>query len=92
MVDEAMDAYVEWREECIRVWDAYDHWRSAARGDTALAHPAYVAALDREERACEVYASVIGQLDQLITTPCEGRPSLERPPRERVGNEAADDD
>jgi hypothetical protein len=69
MIDEAMDAYVDWREECIRVWDAYQRWRSAARADAALAFPAYVAALDREERASEVYARLMRQLDVLVSKP-----------------------
>jgi len=68
MIDEAMDAYVEWREECIRVRDAYQLWLSAARADAQLAFPAYVAALDREERASEVYAGLIMRLYPLVTT------------------------
>jgi hypothetical protein len=68
MIDEAMDAYVEWREECIRVWDAYQRWLGAARGDAELAFPAYVAALDREERASEVYAGLIMRLYPLVAT------------------------
>jgi hypothetical protein len=63
MVDEAMDAYVDWREECHRVWEAYDRWLHAARADTAFASLAYVAALDREQRAAEVYADLINRLE-----------------------------
>jgi hypothetical protein len=66
MVDEAMDGYVEWREECARVWDAYHRWLSAVRADAALASRAYLAALDREERAAEVYAGLISRLDRLV--------------------------
>jgi hypothetical protein len=66
MVDEAMDGYVEWREECVRVWDAYHRWLGAVRPDAALASRAYVAALDREERAAEVYAGLISRLDRLV--------------------------
>lgn len=68
MVDEAMDGYVEWREECVRVWDAYHRWLSAVRPDAALASRAYVAALDREERAAQVYAGLISRLDRLAAT------------------------
>jgi hypothetical protein len=68
MVDEAMDGYVEWREECVRVWDAYHRWLSAVRPDAALASRAYVAALDREERAAQVYAGLISRLDRLVGT------------------------
>lgn len=69
MVDDAMDAYVEWREECARVWDAYQRWLGAVRADAALAFPAYVAALDREELASEVYAGLISRLDHLVHDP-----------------------
>jgi hypothetical protein len=81
IVDEAMDAYVEWREECIRVWDAYHRWLSAARADAPFAFPAYVAALDREERASEVYAGVISRLDPLVATPRQERSRIRHPPR-----------
>lgn len=63
MVDEAVDAYVEWREECLRVWEAYQGWLEAARVDGPLASLAYEAALDREQRAAEVYGGLIAQLE-----------------------------
>jgi hypothetical protein len=66
MVDEAMDAYVDWREESAHVWEAYHRWLSAGRTDAALAFRAYAAALDREERASEVYAGLISRLDPPI--------------------------
>jgi hypothetical protein len=66
MVDETIDAYVDWREECTHVWEAYSRWLSAARGDAALAFRAYVAALDREERASEVYADLMSRLGPLV--------------------------
>jgi hypothetical protein len=65
MVDEAMDAYVAWREECARVWDAYRRSLSTVRADAVGAFPAYVAALDREERASEVYADLLSRLNHL---------------------------
>jgi hypothetical protein len=72
LVDEAMDAYVDWREECVRVWDAYHRWLDAVRADAALAFRAYLAALDREERASEVYAGRLSRLDPLVATPGQG--------------------
>jgi hypothetical protein len=59
LVDEAMGAYVAWREECIAVSETYDRWAAAPDSDAALAFAAYVAALAREERASEVYAALI---------------------------------
>jgi hypothetical protein len=69
MVDETMDAYVAWREECARVWDAYRRSLSKVRADAAGAFPAYVAALDREERASEVYADLLTRLNHLAGKP-----------------------
>jgi hypothetical protein len=66
MVDETIDAYVDWREECTHVWEAHRRWQSAAGADAALAFRAYVAALDREERASQVYADWIGRLGHLV--------------------------
>jgi predicted ABC-type transport system involved in lysophospholipase L1 biosynthesis ATPase subunit len=92
MTDEAMEAYVEWREECARVWDAYDRWLGAVRADAALAFPAYLAALDREERASEVYAGLVSRLDHLPGRGAGGEQAGEAPPRERVRNETVDDE
>jgi hypothetical protein len=66
MVDETMDAYVDWREECAHVRYAYHRWVSAVKADGALAFRAYVAALDREERASQVYADLIVRLGRLV--------------------------
>jgi hypothetical protein len=71
MIDETMDAYVDWREECMRVWEAYQGWRSASRADSPLAFLAYLAALDREERASEFYAERISRLDRLVAAPVQ---------------------
>jgi hypothetical protein len=62
LVDDAIDAYVDWREECLFVWDAYVRWSEARQADGALAFAAYAAALDREERACAWYAGRLGRL------------------------------
>jgi hypothetical protein len=67
MVDETIDAYVDWREECTHVWEAYRRWESAVGADAALAFRAYGAALDREARASEVYADLIGRLGPLVS-------------------------
>jgi hypothetical protein len=67
LLDEAVDAYGEWREECVAVWDAYGRWKSAPRADAPLAFVAYTAALDIEEQASVVYASAIGRVGDLVT-------------------------
>jgi hypothetical protein len=66
-VDEAIDAYFEWREECVAVWDAFGRWKSAPRADAPLAFAAYTAALDIEEQASVVYASTIGRVGHPVT-------------------------
>ena len=62
LVDEAMDAYVDWREECAGVWDAYERWARAPRIDAAGAFSAYRAALDREECASHAYADLLARI------------------------------
>jgi hypothetical protein len=59
LANEAMLAYVDWREACLAVTDAYAAWAAAEATDARLAFGAYTAALDREERASQVYADVI---------------------------------
>jgi hypothetical protein len=58
-VGETLRAYVDWREKCIVVRNAYDSWAAAGRADAPLAFAAYTAALDREERAAEAYGDVV---------------------------------
>jgi hypothetical protein len=60
LVDEAMEAYVDWREECAEVWGAYERWARAPKIDDAGAFAAYRAALDREESASHAYADLLG--------------------------------
>jgi hypothetical protein len=59
LVDAAVDAYVDWREECVSVQAAYDRWTHAPNPDARSAFVAYCAALDREERASETYAALM---------------------------------
>jgi anti-sigma-K factor RskA len=62
LADDMTDAYVDWREERAAVWLAYDGWTSAPASDAAVAFAVYRAALDREERAAEVYGRLVMQL------------------------------
>ena len=63
IVDDALEAYVSWREECADAREAYRGWSGAGRADRVLAYCAYAAALDREEAAAHVYARAMKQLD-----------------------------
>jgi len=66
LVDEAVDAYVDWREERSSVWDAYARWTTAPVADSPLAFSAYGAALDREERAAHVYADLMTRVSVAV--------------------------
>ena len=68
VVDDAVIAYVEWREECMQVWNAYGWWASAPPEDVRRAHAAYRAALDREEAAANVYAGLMRRVGHLVET------------------------
>jgi len=77
MIDEIMEGYVEWREESAGVWDAYRGWRTAVRADAGVAFRAYLAALDREERASQVYAGLVTRLEPWITATEVEHPTVE---------------
>jgi hypothetical protein len=63
LIDEAMDRYVEWREECAAVNDAYAYWTNAPMEETDLPFAAYSAALDREQSAATVYGRALERLE-----------------------------
>jgi hypothetical protein len=66
LLDDAIDAYVDWREASAGVWAAYQQWARAAVADAAKAFIAYQAAVDREERASCIYADA---MSRAITVP-----------------------
>lgn len=65
LVNAAMDAYLDWREECAAVSDAYRRWADAGEAGVAPAWWAYEAALDREERASALYDEAIRRIGDL---------------------------
>ena len=68
LIDELMDAYVEWREECVWLREAYEHWSSGSAEDRTLTFAAYGAALDREQRASAVYQVVLDRATRTLGT------------------------
>jgi hypothetical protein len=66
LVDAAVAAYVEWREESGAVRLAYERWDGARPADRTLAAAAYVAALDREERAAAAHASLLADVTDVL--------------------------
>ena len=65
LVDRLIDAYVSWREACHQVSGAYGSWPSETGLGATSAFARYMAALDREERAAEVYAGLVRRAGQL---------------------------
>jgi hypothetical protein len=62
LVDEAVVAYVDWRQECAVVWVAFDRWASTSGADAAAAFSSYRVALDREEGASRAYADLLARV------------------------------
>jgi hypothetical protein len=62
LVDEAIEAYVDWRERCLAVQDAYDRWTRASRARAGAAFREYTNALDLEECSALHYALSVGCL------------------------------
>jgi hypothetical protein len=65
LVDGLIEAYVSWREACLRVSDAYGSWASETGIGATSAFGRYLAALDHEERAAEDYAGLVRRVGRL---------------------------
>jgi hypothetical protein len=68
LVDRMISAYVNWREASRLVHDAYRSWASATGPRDRNAFWQYTAALDAEESAAEVYASLVRRVGHLATS------------------------
>jgi hypothetical protein len=68
LVDRMIGAYVDWREACRLVHDAYRSWASATGPRARVAFWRYTSALDAEERAADVYASLVRRVGHLATS------------------------
>jgi hypothetical protein len=66
LLDEAIESYVEWREECATVEAAYRCWSSQRSTERTTSFAAYTAALDREECAARVYADAVGRVTRFL--------------------------
>ena len=80
LVDKLVEAYVDWLETCASANDAYRFWASGAGPCGSVAFGLYMAALDAEEQAAEVYAGFVRRADKL--------PWNEPPPTEPLGGRA----
>ena len=68
LVDRMVRAYVDWREACGFVREAYRSWARATGPGARVAFWRYAAALDAEERAAEVYASLVRRVGHPATS------------------------
>jgi hypothetical protein len=68
LVDSMISAYIDWREACRVVDDAYRSWASATGPSARVAFWPYTAALDAEEWAAEVYASLARRVGHVATS------------------------
>lgn len=59
LVDRMIELYCDWRTECAAVQSAYDRFLDVSAPDRPTAFAAYIAALDREQAACESYADQV---------------------------------
>jgi hypothetical protein len=71
LVDETMDAYAGWRDQCSAVELAYSHWTEAQGDEAAVRYIAYSAALDREERAAARYGRLMRRVGALAAADLE---------------------
>jgi hypothetical protein len=54
-IDELLERYLSWCEECVALEAAYDRWAHAQEDDRPVAYANYVAQLEREEEAARRY-------------------------------------
>jgi hypothetical protein len=66
-IDEMLNRYISWREECYAVQAAYQRWTDSDRRERRLAYAGYLAALDREERAARIYAVHVERVSRIAT-------------------------
>jgi hypothetical protein len=70
-------AHGQWRDECAAVRNAYRRWAGSPLAQEPVAFRAYGAALDREERAANRYARLLGSAghvakEEPIALPAKG--------------------
>jgi hypothetical protein len=68
LVHAAVDAYLNWRDECTAVSAAYRRWADADGADAELAWREYEAALGCEQRASSVYADLVQSVGEPAAT------------------------
>jgi len=59
LLDALFECYLDWKEGCFEVREAYARWRQGVFGDRTTAFAAGTAALDVEENASDGYAELV---------------------------------
>ena len=59
LLDGLIDAYIDWRDACDEVTEAYRWWTRELGRSNRSAFATYVATLDAEQRAAEAYAALV---------------------------------
>jgi hypothetical protein len=62
-VDELVERYLDWREQCDALDSAYQGWAQATGLERDVAFALYRAALDREEKAARAYEQAAVRLE-----------------------------
>jgi hypothetical protein len=65
LLDGLVEAYVDWRETCGGVNDAYRRWTLETGAAGAVTFAQYLGALDAEQRAAEGYARLVLRVGEL---------------------------
>jgi hypothetical protein len=76
LIDELMDRYVEWREQCIAVAETYERWSTGPVAHREAAFAAFTAALDREQHASYVYADRVSRIERELASRLDRRVTI----------------
>ena len=66
LLDDLLDAYVDWRESARAVADAYDRWTLTSGLHRAPRFAAYAATLDQEQKTANAYADAVTDLERCL--------------------------
>jgi hypothetical protein len=77
LIDEMVERFVDWREQCIAVAESYERWSNGSIANRKLAFEVYKAALDLEEHASLIYAERVSRFEDQLTSRVR-RPTLGR--------------
>ena len=66
LVDLMLSAYVDWREACVEVDAAYRAWGRGTGPKADVAFALYTTALEQEERAASLYATLVRDVRQTV--------------------------